>query len=109
MSVFSLQANALAGSTSQQGVIKDVHIEIADPPTDSVSSISFSPQADFLAVGSWDNSVRIYFLDYLIFLSYFRLIFNFWTGKDLCDWRWRPVAEQGCSLPPRTCAECLLE
>ncbi|KAF8235778.1 Poly(A)+ RNA export protein [Tricholoma matsutake] len=60
MSVFSLQANALAGSTSQQGVIKDVHIEIADPPTDSVSSISFSPQADFLAVGSWDNSVRIY-------------------------------------------------
>ncbi|KAG7089882.1 hypothetical protein E1B28_011517 [Marasmius oreades] len=35
-------------------------IEISDPPTDSVSSMSFSSQADYLAVGSWDNSVRIY-------------------------------------------------
>ncbi|KAJ7650729.1 WD40-repeat-containing domain protein, partial [Roridomyces roridus] len=39
-------------------VLKDV--EVADPPTDSISSLSFSNQADFLAVGSWDNSVRVY-------------------------------------------------
>lgn len=32
-------------------------IEVADPPGDSISSISFSPQADYLAVGSWDNNV----------------------------------------------------
>lgn len=31
--------------------------EVADPPTDSISSISFSPAADFLAAGSWDNNV----------------------------------------------------
>ncbi|KAJ6460414.1 WD40-repeat-containing domain protein [Mycena vitilis] len=35
-------------------------IEMSDPPTDSISSVSFSSQADYLAVGSWDNSVRIY-------------------------------------------------
>ncbi|KAJ7716808.1 WD40-repeat-containing domain protein [Mycena maculata] len=35
-------------------------IEMGDPPTDSISSLSFSPQADYLAVGSWDNSVRLY-------------------------------------------------
>ncbi|KAJ7178690.1 WD40-repeat-containing domain protein [Mycena crocata] len=33
---------------------------MGDPPTDSISSLSFSGQADYLAVGSWDNSVRIY-------------------------------------------------
>jgi mRNA export factor len=50
--------NAFSASTSQQGAANgDVHVEMADPPTDSVSSISFSPQANFLAVGSWDNSV----------------------------------------------------
>ncbi|KAJ7719380.1 WD40-repeat-containing domain protein [Mycena metata] len=35
-------------------------IEMDNPPTDSISSLSFSGQADYLAVGSWDNSVRIY-------------------------------------------------
>ncbi|KAH9911888.1 Poly(A)+ RNA export protein [Amylocystis lapponica] len=35
-------------------------IEVADPPGDSISSVAFSPQADYLAVGSWDNNVRIY-------------------------------------------------
>ncbi|THU89569.1 Poly(A)+ RNA export protein [Dendrothele bispora CBS 962.96] len=34
--------------------------ELTDPPTDSISSLTFSSQADHLAVGSWDNSVRIY-------------------------------------------------
>lgn len=33
-------------------------IEVADPPGDSISSIAFSPQADYLAVASWDNNVR---------------------------------------------------
>lgn len=34
-------------------------IEMADPPTDSISSMAFSSQADYLAVGSWDNSVGL--------------------------------------------------
>jgi mRNA export factor len=32
-------------------------VEVADPPPDSISSLSFCPVADFLAVGSWDNNV----------------------------------------------------
>ncbi|KAF4596350.1 hypothetical protein EYR38_007729 [Pleurotus pulmonarius] len=35
-------------------------VEVADPPSDSISSLSFSGQADYLAAGSWDNNVRIY-------------------------------------------------
>lgn len=35
-------------------------IEVSQPPTDGVSSMSWSPTADFLAVGSWDNNVRVY-------------------------------------------------
>ncbi|KAG1177201.1 hypothetical protein G6F70_002846 [Rhizopus microsporus] len=34
--------------------------EVANPPTDGVSGIDFSTQADYLAVSSWDNQVRIY-------------------------------------------------
>ncbi len=32
-------------------------VEVADPPSDSISSLSFSGQADYLAAGSWDNNV----------------------------------------------------
>ena len=35
----------------------DKDIEVADPPSDSISSIAFAPHADYLAVGSWDNNV----------------------------------------------------
>ncbi|EUC58887.1 poly(A)+ RNA export protein [Rhizoctonia solani AG-3 Rhs1AP] len=38
--------------------VKDT--EIVDPPTDSISCMSFSPVADYLAVGSWSHEVRLY-------------------------------------------------
>lgn len=44
-------------SSTSAAVDKDV--EVKDPPTDSISSISFAPHADYLAVGSWDNNVRV--------------------------------------------------
>ncbi|KAK0523888.1 RNA export factor gle2 [Tilletia horrida] len=52
-----------AAATQQQqqaanNAAKD--FEVANPPPDSISSLSFAPQADFLAVGSWDNNVRVY-------------------------------------------------
>ncbi|KAF7330269.1 hypothetical protein MVEN_02464800 [Mycena venus] len=53
MAFFSSSSNA-----GVNAVQKD--IEVADPPADSISSLAFSNQADFLAVGSWDNSVRVY-------------------------------------------------
>lgn len=34
--------------------------EITQPPTDGISDISFSSQADFLAASSWDSQVRIW-------------------------------------------------
>ncbi|KAK6253224.1 hypothetical protein QUC31_014944 [Theobroma cacao] len=32
--------------------------EVSEPPNDSVSSLSFSPKANFLVATSWDNQVR---------------------------------------------------
>jgi len=43
---------------TQRSAVKD--FEVADPPSDSISCLSFSPTADYLAVGSWDSNVRIY-------------------------------------------------
>ncbi|KAI8970235.1 WD40-repeat-containing domain protein [Mycotypha africana] len=34
--------------------------EVTSPPTDGITGLSFSPQADILAVSSWDTAVRIY-------------------------------------------------
>lgn len=34
--------------------------QLASPPDDSISSLAWSPVEDYLAVGSWDNRVRIY-------------------------------------------------
>ena len=44
-------------ATSTTAAVPDKDVEVADPPPDSISSLSFSPQADYLAVGSWDNNV----------------------------------------------------
>ena len=35
-------------------------VEVALPPTDSISSLSFSPVANYLIATSWDNQVRCY-------------------------------------------------
>ena len=46
-------------TTSTTAAPSDKDIEVADPPPDSISTLAFSPQADYLAVGSWDNNVRV--------------------------------------------------
>ncbi|RXK41061.1 mRNA export factor [Tremella mesenterica] len=45
-------------SSAFRPVQKD--IELVQPPPDSISRLEFSPTADILAVGSWDNNVRLY-------------------------------------------------
>ena len=55
MSFFGSTASSTATSTT----VADKDIEVADPPTDSISCLSFSSQADYLAVGSWSNEVCI--------------------------------------------------
>ncbi|KAK0204767.1 Poly(A)+ RNA export protein [Desarmillaria ectypa] len=51
---------ASTSTTAANSTSTDKDLEVADPPPDSISSLSFSSQADYLAVGSWDNSVRVY-------------------------------------------------
>ncbi|KAJ7650571.1 WD40-repeat-containing domain protein [Roridomyces roridus] len=58
MAFFNSSTSTGLNSGAAAAAEKDV--EMSDPPTDSISSLAFSGQADYLAVGSWDNSVRIY-------------------------------------------------
>ncbi|KAJ3259549.1 hypothetical protein HK103_002102 [Boothiomyces macroporosus] len=48
----------MAFSLGNQSTAKD--FEISQPPTDTVSCLAFSPQADLLAASSWDNQTRVY-------------------------------------------------
>ena len=50
---------AAAAATAASNAEKDV--EVLDPPTDSISCLSFSTAAtgDYLAVGAWDNNVPL--------------------------------------------------
>lgn len=54
---------ASSSTTANTAAAADKDIEVADPPTDSISSLSFSSQADYLAVASWDNNVGFTLLD----------------------------------------------
>ena len=50
---------AAAANTAAMNADKD--IEVSEPPTDSISCLSFSNAAggDYLAVGAWDNNVPL--------------------------------------------------
>ncbi|QRW03634.1 poly(A)+ RNA export protein [Ceratobasidium sp. AG-Ba] len=49
------------GGTSTTAATTDAKdTELVEPPTDSISCLDFSPTADYLAVGSWNNEVRLY-------------------------------------------------
>ena len=54
-----------AASTATANTLGDIKSDVAlsNPPSDSISSIAFSPaqdKPDFLAVASWDNKIRVY-------------------------------------------------
>jgi mRNA export factor len=51
--------SSASAANPTQGDLKG-DVEVANPPTDSVSALRFSPTADYLSVSSWDNNVRIY-------------------------------------------------
>lgn len=53
---FGGNATGLASAASTSNDPKD--IEVSDPPSDSISSMSFSTAGEYLAVGSWNNEVR---------------------------------------------------
>ncbi|CAN1121454.1 Protein RAE1 [Linum perenne] len=49
---------ATFGATSATNTNPNKSFEVIQPPTDSVSSLSFSPKANYLVATSWDNQVR---------------------------------------------------
>ncbi|KAK4706146.1 mRNA export factor, partial [Phenoliferia sp. Uapishka_3] len=49
---------SIFGAAAKAPEVKDV--EIPNVQADSISSIAFAPNADFLAVASWSNEVRIF-------------------------------------------------
>ncbi len=57
-----LFGSASSATTNSVGDLKS-DIALSDPPTDTISALSFSPAQngpDFLAISSWDNKVRVY-------------------------------------------------
>ena len=54
--LFGTAASSASNSTGD--ISKDVALN--NPPEDSISDLSFSPQSEHLAVASWDKKVRIY-------------------------------------------------
>jgi WD40 repeat protein len=54
----SFGSSGLAVPTANYNANKD--FEVASPPSDSISSLSFSPVANYLIATSWDNQVRCY-------------------------------------------------
>ena len=54
----SASSTTTSASNTQGDISKDVPIN--NPPEDSISDLSFSPQSEHIAVASWDKKVRIY-------------------------------------------------
>ena len=95
-----------ASSSTAATPVADKDIEVADPPTDSISSLAFSPQADYLAVGSWDNNVSsprrwccVRVVDGI----------RGHSGADIRSWSERTDAGEGNVWAPRPCVERVLE
>lgn len=60
--LFGSAASAASATSNALGDLKS-DVALSDPPTDTITALSFSPgqsQQDFLAISSWDNKVRIY-------------------------------------------------
>ncbi|ODV81952.1 WD40 repeat-like protein [Suhomyces tanzawaensis NRRL Y-17324] len=61
MSFLQASSTTSTSATTGQELINDITVN--NPPEDTVSDLSFSPQQDLLAVASWDKKVRIYEID----------------------------------------------
>lgn len=51
---------AFFGSSSPTEINTANDKDVTSPPEDSISDLAFSPQAELLAISSWDKKVRIY-------------------------------------------------
>jgi len=87
-------SNFLSNNTNQNPN-PNKSIEVNQPPTDSVSSLNFSPKSNLLVATSWDNQVLHFFffnamqLRILNFLLLFLFLHSlFFVGSLLggCSW-----------------------
>lgn len=95
-----------ASSSAPAAAPADKDVEVAEPPSDSISSLAFSPQADYLAVGSWDNNVGC------IVLALRGRNMNYFSpviGQAIRGWCERTDARKGDVWPPRPRVERVLE
>jgi len=58
MSLFGGGSSFSFGSSATPAANANKDIEVASPPTDTISCLRFSPSANFLIASSWDNSIR---------------------------------------------------
>lgn len=49
-----------SGTTTPGNYNPNKDVELSQPPQDSISSLHFSPVANYLVATSWDNQVRCY-------------------------------------------------
>ncbi|CAG8469509.1 6302_t:CDS:2 [Paraglomus brasilianum] len=59
---------------------------IPDPPGDGISALAFSPVADYLAVSSWDTSVRIYEVNAAAGAAYGKALYKHDGAALCCAW-----------------------
>ncbi|CAG8619893.1 14008_t:CDS:2 [Gigaspora margarita] len=60
--------------------------EVPQPPNDGISDMKFSPVADYLAVSSWDNNVRIYEVNATAGNATGKAIYSHEKPALCCDW-----------------------
>ena len=71
MSIFG-SSSAFNFNSNKSGANPNKDIEVQQPPSDTISCLKFSPNANFLIASSWDNNVSSYALYSKIF---FRITF----------------------------------
>lgn len=65
--------------------MKNWKFQVAQPPSDSISSICFSPKANFLVATSWDNQVSL--LAFFFINSFCLFIISLIKSQDItCVW-----------------------
>lgn len=79
--------------TSTSNPMKD--FEVVQPPDDSIQALKFSPAANFLVSGSWDNMVYNFFILLINFICYF-------SGSRLGNQRGRKFGTESSTIVART-------
>jgi WD40 repeat protein len=76
---FSVALNAMSNflsNSTNPNPNPNKSIEVNQPPTDSVSSLNFSPKSNLLVATSWDNQVLHFFFVFFNAIAKFSVTFS---------------------------------